>query len=143
KIPGLDYFSPWDIWFSRNPEYVESQPTYLFINGNPDPEANSFSPYDLVVTPYVGLAYFDGLQDGVFNDLYLSTNGLPNSSFTFLGNPNYSNLYQNNNEVGELFPLQQIVIPAHASAWMESDNLHLPLNFSSRTFSNNMVGNFD
>src|SRR5690606_41490734 len=54
KIPGYEYFSPWDIWYNRG--YPGQQPVYLFWNGNVDGggEADlAYSPYELHITPLV------------------------------------------------------------------------------------------
>lgn len=59
---GDNYASPWDFWYRGE---VRKQPAYLIHNG----DAENSSPYNLVVTALVGLAYFDGINDGTFNDL--------------------------------------------------------------------------
>lgn len=65
---GINYISPWDIWYRNHPNPVPGfgvlQPWYLITNGNEDDP----TPYDIKVYSYVGLAYFDGFNDGVFND---------------------------------------------------------------------------
>lgn len=61
------------------------QPWYFFTNGNADDP----SPYDIKVYSYVGLAYFDGVDDGIFTDVHT------NVQYPMAQNlgGNYPNLY--------------------------------------------------
>ena len=49
---ALNYYSPWDIWRNRLPQYRDMQPSYVISNGNLD---ENFSPYTLRVHAWVGL----------------------------------------------------------------------------------------
>jgi len=91
SILATNYFSPWDIWFNRN-GFEGLQPSYVISNGD---EEGNFSPYRLEVHAWIGLAYFDGDNDGTFTDH--STN----NTFT-LNIANYPNLFANGEEVGNL-----------------------------------------
>jgi hypothetical protein len=125
KAPGKEYFSPWDIWYR---DEFRKQPVYLFWNGNAEGGGEpdlAYSPYELHITPYVGLAYFDGSNDGIYTDLNTSlvTNFLTG---------NYPNLYDNNNplgfpqEVGALIKADPIKINPLESLRFEHDSEHLP-----------------
>lgn len=90
---ATNYFSPWDIWYNRGAAHHDLQPSYAFSNGGAVGE--NYSPYTLRVFAWIGLAYFDGNNDGTFNDF--------NSGNSFVLNTgNYPNLYQPNQEVGNL-----------------------------------------
>lgn len=115
KIPGSNYFSPWDIWFNRN--NYGFQPIYKFANGNSDPEAQSNSPYVLQVTPFVGLAYYDGFNDGFFED-YHTTQTYDLSLFP--------NLYVNSQEVGNLVQAQTFFIQQNEMFHFGDKEDHLP-----------------
>lgn len=65
---ATNYFSPWDIWYNRGAQYRDLQPSYVISNGDED---DNYSPYTLRVKAWIGLAYFDGDNDGVFNDYNL------------------------------------------------------------------------
>lgn len=131
KTPGIAYFSPWDIWFNRGADFVNKQPAYLFWNGNVDgggePDA-AYSPYTLEVTAYVGLAYYDGDNDGFFNDPSPGGSAIYN-----LANGNYLTLYDNNTpngfpqEIGALVPMQPFTINPMEGFRMEDKEDHLPL----------------
>jgi len=107
---AINYFSPWDIWYNKDPKYYDFQPSYVFNNGDVD---GNYSPYKLDVYAWVGLAYFDGANDGVFNDLYLQSIGSPSSIVAdMIGNQNlYPNLFTMNGidpqEVGNLVRVDQ------------------------------------
>lgn len=149
KAPGKEYFSPWDIWFNRGKP--GQQPVYLFWNGNVDggvgDEADlAYSPYELHITPYVGLAYFDGDNDGDYTDLYLPQQGAPNNGIIADFNTgNYSNLYDNNDplgfpqEIGALINADPIIIQPMQSVRFEDNDEHLPSN--GFTFSNALANN--
>lgn len=61
------------------------------------------------VTCWVGLAYFDGSDDGSYDDPSLNPSGSP-VQVADLTNGNYPNLYANNQEVGNLLRTQPIVL---------------------------------
>ena len=117
KIFGSNYFSPWDIWFNRGSDHVGFQPIYKFVNGNSDPEAQSSSPYVLKVTPFVGLAYYDGFNDGFFEDYH--TPQTYNLSL-------FPNLYINNQEVGNLVQAQPFFILQNEMFHFGDKGDHLP-----------------
>ncbi|WLD23487.1 hypothetical protein NU10_12350 [Flavobacterium dauae] len=89
KHPGINYVSPWDIWYNRG--YTDQQPSYIMNNGSDE----NLSPYRLEVFAWAGLAYFDGDNNGVYDDIYTS-NSFPMNSTT------HPTLYANNQEVGNL-----------------------------------------
>lgn len=88
---ATNYFSPWDLGWNRGPKYRDLQPSYVISNGDDD---ENFSPYRLEVHAWIGLAYFDGDNDGVFTD-HFTTN-------TFALSGNYPTLFANGEEVGNL-----------------------------------------
>ena len=89
---ATNYFSPWDLGWNRGADFVDLQPSYVISNGDED---ENFSPYRLQVHAWIGLAYFDGDNDGVFTDHFTS------NTFT-LTVVNYPNLFANGEEVGNL-----------------------------------------
>src|SRR5690606_25439545 len=90
---ATNYFSPWDLGWNRGVDYYELQPSYAFSNGGAVGE--NYSPYTLQVFAWIGLAYFDGDNDGTFTDHFTGNTFL-------LSGGNYPNLYQPNQEVGNL-----------------------------------------
>lgn len=92
---GIDYYSPWDMWWRVNP-YGDLQPVYIMNNSFPGSEKEfQTSNYKIEVYAYVGLAYFDDINNGTYND--------HKTGLTFnLANGNYPTLYANGNEVGNL-----------------------------------------
>src|SRR5690606_23606580 len=94
---GDDYYSPWDIWFRRH-IYGDGtlQPNYIISNIFNNEKEFIRSRYRLEVFSYVGLAYFDGVNDGIYTDLAALTLQYD------LASGNYLNLYANGNEVGNL-----------------------------------------
>ncbi|HUH25977.1 MAG TPA: hypothetical protein VLY87_05085, partial [Flavobacterium sp.] len=66
--PGANYLSPWDIWFRNEPLLpggtTPLTPAYTFTNGS----SSHSSPYTVYAYAYVGLAYFDGDNDGDYHD---------------------------------------------------------------------------
>ncbi len=92
NVPGLsgNYLSPWDKDFNTDPSSSPTNPTpvfYKFENWTGD----WGSPHLLTlrVTPYVGLAYFDGKDDGDYYNYNIT--GLPN-------------LFANGSEIGNFIP---------------------------------------
>lgn len=67
-----DYSSPFDILEAGNPRL------YKFTNYTGDLGASSPTLLTLRVTPYVGLAYYDGKNDGLYNNNIPITSGYPN-----------------------------------------------------------------
>ncbi|MBS7321685.1 MAG: hypothetical protein KIG55_08860, partial [Myroides sp.] len=132
KAPGKEYFSPWDIWYNRGPDFVDKQPAYIFWNGNADAgdEDDAYSPYTLEVHAWVGLAYYDGFNDGIYND---PSSGGAGASYN-LGNGLYSTLYDTNTpngfpqEVGALVQMQPFIINPMTGARLESVTDHLPID---------------
>jgi len=112
---GSNYVSPWDLWYRVS----DKQPSYLISNGN----AEFNSPYNLRVRALVGLAYFDGNNDGIYDDL--------NTGASYnLALGNYPTLYANNQEVGNLvYNTNPFVVNAYpatgSSIRMEDGILHL------------------
>ena len=132
SILAINYYSPWDIWYNRGNANFELQPSYTFNNGNVD---DNFSPYRLEVYAWVGLAYFDGTNDGVFNDI--SQPGLPPVA-NMIGNPmQYPNLFTMTaggqpQEVGNLVKTTtSLDFDPLQSARIEDREHHLPMPYTS------------
>jgi len=116
---GDNYASPWDLLI-RSEEY--KQPVYIIGNGN----AENYSPYTIEVFAHVGLAYFDGVTDGVFNDPFT-----PN--IFQLNNGLYPNLWDGVNEVGHLVrvPVSFGLNPGDPSIRLEAREDHLPIDYNN------------
>ena len=132
--PGDGYQSPWDIWF-RNKPYT---PNYAFSNRG---GGGHTSPLTIRITPWVGLAYFDGANDGFYNDDDLLLNNPPGLVANFNGG-GFPNLYANGKEVGNLVPAKPFILDGTtmaqselsiASDWASSNPKHLlsPTGFSN------------
>jgi len=138
KTPGAPYFSPWDIWFNRGANFVGKQPAYIFWNGNASgtEEEHAYSPYTLEVIPYVGLAYYDGDNDGFYNDP--SPGGSASYNFT---TGNYPTLYDNNTpngfpqEIGALVKMQPFIINPMDGFRYEDNQDHLPLGTNRKPYT--------
>ncbi len=119
---GNGYQSPWDVWF-RNAPFT---PNYQFSNqGGP----GHSSPLTIHITPWAGLAYYDGINDGMYNDDFLLANspsGLV-ADFTLGG---YPNLYVGNNEVGNLIEGEMITLDGTSLAESEIGIASDPANMS-------------
>src|SRR5690554_2942832 len=107
--PGSGYVSPWDIWWRNNP----FPPSYTIVN---------YSGGSLVmnVTAWVGLAYFDGIDDGSYDDPSLNPLGPP-VQVADLTNGNYPNLYTGTTvpqEIGNLIPATPILMDG---SWGENE----------------------
>lgn len=118
---GDNYISPWDIWYRNHPSPVPGfgilQPWYYITNGNVD----DHSIYDIRVYSYVGLAYFDVVNDGVFDD----TNPYSPNSISLT--TNFPTLYANNQEVGNLVRVANMfTVPANSGLRIEDKLVHLP-----------------
>jgi len=87
------YISPWD-FFNRKPV------GYFF-------ESNLHSNFGIYVriTPYIGLAYFDGADDGTYNT--------PTGAFN-LASGAYPNLYTGSSEYGNYVQANPIVLANHS-----------------------------
>lgn len=94
---GSGYQSPWDIWFRNDP----FTPVYAFSSRG---GGGHTSPLKLEIIPWVGLAYYDDNDDGIYDDL-----DNPGTSFNLAGG-NYPNLFFNNQEVGNLVPADPITL---------------------------------
>ncbi len=125
KEPGLNYYSPWDIWYNRGKP--NQQPSYNLSNGN----VENISPYKLEVFAWIGLAYFDGNDDGVYNDPNLPIGSQMVADMA--ANPTlYPNLYPNGHEVGNLVRTAgPITLNPQDGIAMEDVNDHLPMNGSA------------
>jgi len=118
--PGSGYVSPWDIWHRNNP----FPPSYTIVN-------YSGASLVMTVTPWVGLAYFDGSNDGRYHDPS-SFPAPPVLIADMQSNPGwYPNLYAvNNQEIGNLIPAAPIVMDG---SWGYENDLainstdHLPV----------------
>lgn len=95
---GINYFSPWDIWYRGTGTVV---PTYTYTNM----EGDASSPFVIVITPYVGLAYYDDTNDGLYHD---PAQG--NALIADLTNGNFPNLYKNGNEIGNVVRGENIIL---------------------------------
>lgn len=129
---GKNYISPWDIWFNRGPDFVGKQPAYIFWNGNVnggEEEEEAYSPYTLEVIPWVGLAYFDGDDDGDFYDISpTKTSNPPLLVAPMASSGQYPNLYANGHEVGNLVQMQPFIINPMTGSRLESADHHLPVD---------------
>lgn len=87
---GIDYYSSWDIWY-RNNNYGDGklQPNYIFSNIHTGEKEGVSNNYTIEIYAYVGLAYFDGDNDGLYTDVTVAAPTIQynlNSGF-------YPNLY--------------------------------------------------
>src|SRR5690554_3266311 len=101
------YYSPWDIWERPN----MNVPYSIF---------NNVSGLTMTARAYIGLAYFDGTDDGIFTD--------PNTpGFAInMGGMSYSNLYANSQEIGNLIPSVWITAEPELVFW-GSGGAHCPV----------------
>ncbi|WKW45954.1 hypothetical protein P3875_09205 [Myroides sp. JBRI-B21084] len=115
---ATNYFSPWDIWYNRGADFIGLQPSYVITNGDVD---GNFSPYVLKVHAWVGLAYFDGKNDGIFEDHHTQN--------TFaINNGGYPNLFANGEEVGNLVKTTiSTLFQPQEGARIEDMEDHLPM----------------
>lgn len=130
---ATNYFSPWDIWYNRPPQYRDLQPSYGISNGDED---GNLSPYRLEVYAWIGLAYFDGNNDGVFHDISPTQFGNPPLIVAdMIGNPTlYQSLFVNNQEVGNLVrTTKALVFQPQESARIEDRVYHLPMGYNPST----------
>ena len=122
KYPGDNYASPWDIWFNRG--YNDKQPAYIITNGT----VENISPFKLEVWAYAGLAYFDGTNDGIYNDPHAGTQFAIN-------NGNYPKLFANNQEVGNLVRTSiPFTLNPQEAFRLEGSVNHLPMTGSGNKF---------
>src|SRR5690606_19320497 len=139
KAPGINDYSPWDIWFKRGPDFVGKQPAYIFWNGNVNgggEEEHAYSPYTLEVIPWVGLAYFDGDDDGDFYDISpTKTGNSPLLVAPMASSGQYPNLYANGHEVGNLVPMDLFQINPMTGFRMEDRSDHLPLGNNPQPYT--------
>lgn len=124
KHPGINYVSPWDIWYNRG--YTDQQPSYIMNNGSEE----NLSPYRLEVFAWAGLAYFDGDNDGVFNDISLPAGSQQIADMA--GNQSlYQNLYPNSVQPQEVGNLVRTVVPFNLIPQegfrFEDHDHHLPM----------------
>lgn len=118
-----NYYSPWDIWYNRGTGNYNFQPSYVISNGVAEV---STSPYTIRVHAWIGLAYFDGNNDGKFYDYNLSSS-TPIADMTSTTLP-YPNLYDGIKEVGNLVraTIATPFLPMQ-SARIEDIRYHLPM----------------
>jgi len=120
KEPGANYASPWDIWYRV---YTGKQPAYIVRNGTDE----NTSPYKLEIWAYAGLAYFDGVNDGTYND--------PMTGAQFPNNGNYPKLFANNQEVGNLVRTAiPFTLNPQEGYRLEGNTNHLPMQGGSNKF---------
>lgn len=110
------YKSPWNIDSLRRVQYTFDS------NG-----ANWDGVY-VRITPYIGLAYYDGNDNGTYNT--------PSGTFN-LANGNYPNLYANGQEYGDYVQANPIILASQMltgvggwythELWIQSDEDHCPL----------------
>lgn len=67
----------------------------------------------------MGLAYYDGIDDGIYDDPYIAKHNAGNGFVANLNNGNYPTLFANNQEVGNLVPAE--VIELDGSSLDESE----------------------
>ena len=121
--PGFNYASPWDFLFRQQDG---KQPAYVMVNGN----SENFSPYTIEIFAYVGLAYFDGDNNGVYDDQFTG-NSFP------INNGNYPNLWDGQKEVGNLIrvAVPHVLNPGDPSLRLEAERDHLPIVDSAGNIS--------
>lgn len=116
KLPGGNYASPWDIWLR-----TQTRPGYVIINGS-----EIGSGYTMIVTPWVGLAYYDGNDNGLYTDV------ATNTIVANLTTPFYTNLFANGHEVGNLIRANSIIMDGttlqECEVTIDSNIEHLPVN---------------
>ena len=88
-----NYVSPWD--------FTKLEPVRYYLECN----LYSWTGIYVRVTPYIGLAYYDGGNDGTYNS--------PSGSFNLAGG--YPNLYAGGNEYGNYIAANPIVLVGSAS----------------------------
>lgn len=86
----VGYISPWEFQNNLPIAYVYQSALY-----------DNYGIY-VRITPYIGLGYFDGIDDGVYNTL-------GSGSFIF-NSVNYPNLYNNSTEYGNYIQANPIVL---------------------------------
>jgi len=125
---GSDYYSPWDIWYRVN-NYGDGklQPNYIFSTIYTGEKEGVPNNYHLEIYAYVGLAYFDGDNDGTYTDVATTA---PTIQYN-LNSGNYPNLYAGNNEVGNLIKTDVITVQPNESIRLEDTTLHLLTNLPS------------
>lgn len=118
---GANYASPWDFLF-RNED--SKQPAYIMVNGDNE----NYSPYTIEIFAYVGLAYYDGVNNGSYDDPFTG-NSFP------INNGNYPNLWDGTREVGNLvrIPVPFVLNPGDSSIRLEAEIDHLPVSNSTTT----------
>lgn len=93
------YRSPWDI-FRRGPELYYNFKNQTGDFGNP-------GMLHFRITPYVGLAYYDGTSNGIYNDpaagLVVNFNTAPTGAYPNIFNPS-------GNEIGNFMPAQPFTL---------------------------------
>lgn len=92
-VPGTpNYISPWHIRFNTDPVLSFGSATAIFYKfENKTGDWGSPHLLTLRVTPYVGLAYFDGIDDGNYYGYNITV---------------ASNLFANGSEIGNFIPAQ-------------------------------------
>lgn len=120
-FPGSGYQSPWDIWFRNKP----FTPNYrISLQSAP----GHTSPLAIRVTPWVGLAYFDGNNDGFYYDDNLLVNNPPAAMVANFNGGGYPNLFAGGKEVGNLIRGQAFDLDGTS---MPESELHLASNPAS------------
>ena len=124
---GADYYSPWDIWYRVN-NYGDGklQPNYIFSTIHTGEKEGVSNNYTIEIYAYVGLAYFDGINDGTYADVATAPTIQYNLASGF-----YPNLYAGNNEVGNLIKTDVITVQPNESIRLEDTTLHLLTNLPS------------
>lgn len=109
------YYSPWDI-----DDWNTEQVWHVFANlTGPDPSIQLIFAF----TPYIGLAYYDGHDDGLYHD----NMGMVADFTTGL----FPNLYANGHEIGNFIPANTIVMNNYGMGDMDfaitSSTTHCPV----------------
>ena len=128
---ATNYYSPWDIWFNRGTSNVDYQPSYVISNGI---DEESSSPYTIRVYAWIGLAYFDGTNDGVFYDYSLGLSAPPvaNMVASPFQYPNWLTFNAGQpQEVGNLVRTNNpLVFQPQEGARIEDREHHLPMPYT-------------
>lgn len=103
------------------------QPNYIFSTRHTGEKEGGSNNYTIEIYAYVGLAYFDGDNDGTYTDVAAAA---PTIQYN-LGSGAYTNLYAGNNEVGNLIKTDVITVQPNESIRLEDSSLHLLTNLPS------------
>lgn len=126
---GRNYVSPWDIWYKTH-QFGDLQPNYIISNGN----VENLSNFNIRVYAHVGLAYFDGTNDGTLSyditQLPFTPDAPGGPIVDMATSPTlYPNLWDGVQEVGHLVRTSvPFNVAANTSVRIEDKTKHLLLD---------------